>query len=126
MKPCPFCGGECHEESDWGEPVAACTACEYTDIPLNEFNRRTPGLATRAMLEIARRNRTPPVEGCSLTVFLVRISELEAFLDEWKDPCAEPPSQTPFSVAAAARWVDTHGDVQSRPRNPNVDKNERI
>ena len=81
MKPCPFCGGtDLNDALD----TVLCKQCGIL-LTADSWNHRTPGPATRAMLEIAERNRRPPVEGSGLTVFLVRIAELEAFLAEWKD-----------------------------------------
>src|SRR5271166_1205257 len=88
MKPCPFCGEEPRitpaDEKRGFRAFATCRGCGVSR-PENTWENRTPGPATRAMLEMAERNRRPPVEGSGLAVLLVRIAELEAFLAEWKD-----------------------------------------
>jgi hypothetical protein len=42
LKACPFCGGKVTQGEDWGEPIVICDSCEYADVPLAAFNRRTP------------------------------------------------------------------------------------
>jgi Zn ribbon nucleic-acid-binding protein len=77
---CPGCGKEpfVSQWEDQPQPTLECNECSFR-ADAEDWQRRTPGPATRAMLEWLRGNKRP--------VFHPQEIELiERFLVEWPEP----------------------------------------
>lgn len=83
LKPCPFCGNA-EPEFVSGDTVY-CENC-WASAPYDTWNRRTPGPATRAMLELWQAQRVEHKQvGIPEEVIRVTPNVVDAVLAEWCD-----------------------------------------
>jgi hypothetical protein len=78
LAPCPFCGNE-HPEIVSGDGVMCGVPDCYGSNMFDQWNRRTPGPATKAMLDWCRKCQDPAVDKLQNPADI-----MNAFIDEWK------------------------------------------
>jgi len=80
-KACPFCGGEPRREDYTQFPGfyrLHCDSCMYAIIGTS-WNHRTPGPATKEMVELAKSCVAGP------HVIAPSLNQCEKFISEWED-----------------------------------------
>lgn len=86
LKDCPFCGSDIVLKRDGAVRCSSCSA--HTDPDFGTWNRRTPGPATKAMIEDVERTLREigerDLEFDPSNHGNPWISTLQAFLAEWK------------------------------------------
>jgi Lar family restriction alleviation protein len=62
LKPCPFCGGEAVEDTNFGRPAVTCTDCHvsfrqiYKENVVDKWNARTASITPQMAAEVLLSN----------------------------------------------------------------------